>query len=360
MSKFGNSKIGGGLTFTKRNRYKLKDGDNVYRILPAMGEHAESGTWSVYYNVVFGFKTTEGKHRPFQSSFSKDRKTKEVLSECAATNLILGLKAELDLAKKAKDTVKVAQLAKIVGDYPIMGVYSLNNDHYINVVDSQGNIGQLELGHKAKLALNNEIERIRNTEQFDPLAPETGRYFNIRRTGKALDTLVQVTVVKEKISVVINGKNVAVEQDLVHTIDDALGERLLVQGKDNKWIYKEAANLADLFKRPTPEQVALIVSGANIVTGNSTGIDVVFGKNTDSVKDEPVPFEAPAAVVPTALPVQVAEAAAVADAPVVQETKAAVATTLKLTSPAAASKSTAQTVTDMTPDDFMASMGIKL
>lgn len=366
MSKFGASKLGGS-NFVKRNRYKMKDGDNVYRIIPAMGDLAAEGRWSVYYNVIFGFKTTDGKHRPFQSPevSSKKGKVRVVEVRCAATDLVNKIKGELDTAKKAGNTERAQQLAKLVGDYPVMGVYSLNNDHYLNVIDKQGNVGVLELGHKAKLALDTEIKRIRDTEGFDPLAPETGRFFNIRRTGKGLDTGFNVSVVKEKVNVAGHGE---LEKPVVHVIDDALADRLLTS-KDGKWIYKEAANLTTLYQRPTAEEVALIVKTADILTGKSSAVDAILGKGKEEAPaaetlantDQETLAEA-VATLPAATTQAVAakiEAALAAPAPaaaVVQETKAATAA-----APAAtATKTAAESVAAMSPDDFMKQMGINL
>lgn len=368
MSKFGASKLGG--NFVKRNRYKMKDGDNVYRIIPAMGDLAEEGRWSVYYNVVFGFKTTDGKHRPFQSPQVKNNKKKMIEVPCAATDLINRLKGELDASKKAGNNEKAAQLAKIVGDYPVMGVYSLNNDHYVNVIDKQGNVGVLEIGHKAKLALDNEIKRIRESEGFDPLAPETGRFFNIRRTGRGLDTSVQVTVLKEKVNVPGHG---VLEKDVVHVIDDALADRLLTQ-KDGKWIYKEAANLTALYQKPTAEEVAEIVATADILSGKSAAVDKILGKGkeealaadtstnaTDTAAQDAADAQAATQAAAESQAKQAAEAAAkvVAPAapPVVQETKAAAQ---PASTAASSSKTTAETMAAMSPDDFMKQMGINL
>lgn len=366
MSKFGTSKLGGG-NFVKRNRYKMKDGDNIYRIVPAMGDLADEGRFSVYYNVVFGFKTSDGKHRPFQSPQVKNNKEKKIDVHCAATDLINKLKGELEAAKKEggeAGKVKAQQLAKLVGDFPVMGVYSLNNDHYLNVIDRQGNIGVLEMGHKAKLALDNEIKRIRDTDGFDPLAPETGRFFNIRRTGKGLDTMVQVTVVKEKVDMG-NGKKG--EVDVEHVIDDALADRLLTQ-KDGKWIYKEAADLTKLYQKPTAAEVELIVSTANVLTGNSTGVDQVLGKGKEASPQEAAATLASASVEDLAeavstLPEATVEAltaklAAHTPAPAAQ---ASVVTEAKAASKAApAAKTAAENVAAMSPDDFMKQMGINL
>src|ERR1700734_3702577 len=164
MNPFSENNRNGRPTFTKTNRYKLKDGDNVYRVLPAMGDLAAEGRWSVFYRYVFGFKSTDGKHFPFESPEVYNYKEKRVEIPCAASNMIETLKAEMEEAKKEGKTEVVQKLAKIVGDYPVMGVYSVNGSQFMNVIDRQGNVGVLELGHKAKLALDTERTRVEKEE----------------------------------------------------------------------------------------------------------------------------------------------------------------------------------------------------
>lgn len=369
MNPFAKENRFGGATFTKRNRYKLKDGDNVYRILPAMGDLAEEGRWSVYYNVVFGFKSTDGKHFPFQSPEVFNRKDKKVEVECAATNMIKGLKAQLESAKEAGNKELVAQFAKLVGDYPIMGVYTLNNDHYVNVVDRQGNVGTLELGHKAKLALDAERSRIKAEEGFDVLSADNGRFLNLRRDGKGRDTTVKVTVVKEKIEIKDVGK---VDKDIVHVIDQELANRLITH-KDGKWVYKEAANLNDLYQTPSAAEVELIVKNADIATGKSAGVDAL--KKNKPVKEEVVQESVPTGQ-GTCEGVQATSSVAAQSVTstnstvvnlgtatptvhtgftsVAQETKAAAAAT-----PAPVQTSAAK-VAAMTPEEFMAKFNVNL
>jgi hypothetical protein len=370
MNPFASQNRFGGQTFTKRNRYKLKDGDNVYRILPAMGNQAEDGRWSVYYSVVFGFKSTDGKHYPFQSPETYDRKEKRVTVECPATNLIKNLKTQLEKAKEAGNKEQTAAITKLVGDYPVMGVYSLNNDHYVNVIDRQGNIGYLQLGHKAKLALDAERKRVNDEEGFDILSADNGRFVNFRRTGKGRDTMVGVTVVKEKVDAEVNGVKRKVDQDIVHVIDKELQNRLIAH-KDGKWVYKEAFNLDDLYQTPSAEEVQLIVNNADITTGISAGVDAVKKKkpvletevteSTQPVQSAAAPLsQQPAVEVDS--PVTQATAPAPAVAPtltpvtqtaVAKETKAAA----KATPPASATQTTAEKVAAMTPDQFMSMLG---
>lgn len=366
--KFGSNKYGNGGNFVKRNRFKLQDGDNIFRILPAMGDLAEEGRWSVFYNVVFGFKNSEGKHRPFQSAevtSGKKGEKRKIEVSCAATNLIKGLKEKLENAKKAGNKEEVAKLAKIVGDYPVMGVYSLNNDHYLNVVTRDGKVGQLELGHKAMLELKNEIDRVRKDDNFDPLSPDNGRFFNIRRVGKGRDTSYPTTVVKEKIELAGVGK---VDKDIVHVIDDALGDRLLTRSKNGTWFYKEAANLSTLYPRPSSEEVSALVKTADLITGKSPVADEIFKSKKDAqqvsetivnASDEDIKEAVlnlsteQQETLKNAVDQAVVKEEAKAVSPVVQETKAAVAkaeTTLASTGP---------NVNQMSTEEFAKLMGIE-
>ncbi|MHA1675946.1 MAG: hypothetical protein ACTSU6_02095, partial [Candidatus Njordarchaeales archaeon] len=59
--KVGKTKYGGG-----KKVFKLKDGDNVYRILPPLGKLADAGRYSQYYRVEWGYKNSKGQNRPFQ------------------------------------------------------------------------------------------------------------------------------------------------------------------------------------------------------------------------------------------------------------------------------------------------------
>lgn len=46
---------------------------NVYRILPPFKTLAESGRWAQYESVIWGFKNSEGRHKPFKSIQRKNR-----------------------------------------------------------------------------------------------------------------------------------------------------------------------------------------------------------------------------------------------------------------------------------------------
>lgn len=240
--KIGTASYGG----KNKNFFKLKDGDSIFRILPPLGEMAESGRWSVFWNVHYGYKNSAGKLRVFQSPLVKDRKTKMVQVPDAALERIEQLKARLEQAKASGDQKTVEALGKLVGLPPkVMGQFNLDNNHYVNAIDQQGNIGVLKLRHRAKLALDTAIKALRD-KGVDPLSVNDGRYFVFRRSGTSLDTSFQVFPFQNERVIEGVGK---VYVDVVHKLTDDIINRL----------EREAGQLNKLFKCPTAEEVARIV-----------------------------------------------------------------------------------------------------
>lgn len=356
-SPFGKAKFGS----NRRTWFKLKDGESVYRILPPMGELAEDGRWSQFYSIHYGYKNSDDNTRVFQSPLVRNMKTKMVEVPDAALERINQLKAKLDEAKKQGNEELVQQLLKLVGG--AKSRYNLDSNHYINVMDLQGNIGVLKIRHKCKLALDTEIKKLRD-RGVEPLDPENGRFFVFSRSGTARDTLYSVNVYKKKLHVDGVGE---VEQEVSHSITEDIAARCCVMKTDENgniirtragkpiWIYKEATNLLTLFKRPTADEVQRIVQeGAKAVD------EIIDGKGDVSVDgsddgggleedDAPVQTAAPvAATNPVAAPVAatnpVVAPAAVTQAPAVKQ--------------AEAPKTTAQVVSQQTDEEFLKSIGL--
>ena len=268
--------------FKKKNHYKQQDGDMIFRILPPMGNLAEKGRWSSYHNVHFGYKTLEGKFRPFESPLVRDNRTKVVSVPDAALDRLDHLKAQLAKAKDEGNAPLVAKLNTLVGN---MGVYNLDNNHHLNVIDLQGNIGEFKIRHKCKMALDIEIEKLRK-EGCDPLSLDNGRFFVFNRSGKGNETNFKVSVYKEKIDVAGLGK---VEKDVVHVLTPEILARLS----------EEAFELDDLFTRPTSEEVAQIVAESELLTGKSAACNRIFDDrwkaNRESQNEDPAESQEPTA-----------------------------------------------------------------
>lgn len=283
--KIGKAQVG--FVGNRKKHFKLKDGEQIYRILPPLGDLADSGRWSVFHNVHFGYRTTDGKLKPFLSPEVKNRTTKMVEVQDAAKDRIESLKSKLEEAKKSGNKAVFEKLNSIVG-YPD-GTYNMDSNHYMNVIDASGNIGILKLRHKAKLALESEIKKL-NANGVDPLSPDDGRYFVFSRSGMGRDTVFSVNVHKEKLTVKDFG---VVERDVVHKLDDDLLRRLDT----------EAGQLDKLFKKVTSEDVKKIVETSNLDTGISLYMDELFKKSGKDEEDGSEAGEAPSPTVAVSAPI---------------------------------------------------------
>lgn len=247
---FGQSNYGG--NYIKKKYAKLKDGEAAYRILPALGELAAQGKWSVFWKVHYGYKNSKGELRTFESPLVKNNKSKMIEVPDAALERIETLKAAFEAAKKANDGPKIAALDKLVGQ---KGQYNLDSNHYMNAIDEQGNIVILKIRHRAKVALDAAIKRER-AKGIDPLSPTDGRFFVFHRSGMGLDTVFQVSVKQETVDVPGFGP---MQRDIVHKLTPEIANRCGTRQPDGSFRYAEAANLDTLYKKPTSEQVARIV-----------------------------------------------------------------------------------------------------
>lgn len=340
--KLGKAKYGG----NKKQYFKLKEGQSTFRILPPMGDLADDGVWSLYYRVHYGYTNAAGKSRPFESSLVKDGK-KMVTSPDAAVERLDKLKAKYDEAKKAGDKKVVEMLGKLVSESKSR--YNLDNNHYMNAIDTQGNIGVLKLRHTAKKALDVLIRELRD-KNIDPLDADNGRFFTFTRSGMGRETTFAVKVATKTILVDGVGE---VEQAIVHKLDESIISRLK----------NEAAELQKLFKKPTSSQVDQIVAESNLQTGVSPNIDEVLGYKTEEAagdgdaeadeatgetgSDTPPPAEEYLAK--SEAPAETAKPAAMV------ETKAEAKAETKKSAPA---QTTAQKVSEMSDADFRKSLGL--
>jgi hypothetical protein len=265
-TKIGKARYGSG---SQRKYFKLKDGDQAFRVLPPLGELADSGRWSVFHSVHYGYKTSDGKQKPFLSPEVKNRKNGMVEVADAAKDRITTLKAKWQEAKDTGNKAVFEKLNDLVGP---TGMYNLDNNHYMNVVDAQGNIGILKLRHRAKLALETQIKAL-NAQGVDPLSVEDGRFFVFTRSGMGRDTTFAVSILKEKLNVAGVGN---VERDVVHKLDEEIISRLAV----------EAGQLNKLFKRLSADEVKAVVDGSDLMTGVSSILDKFCGKVTEANADE--------------------------------------------------------------------------
>lgn len=252
--EIGKARYGSG-----KKTHKIKDGDNIYRILPPMGKLAKQGRWNQYYKVEWGYKGSDGKNKPFQDVRVVNRQTKMVEVESAAhlrrealkkqkESIVTSLRADPTNQDLREQLKQVSESIKR---------YNLESKYYVNAVNTQGEIGLLKLGYRAFQALKSEIDRLLQ-QGVDPLSVDNGRFFNFYRSGRGLDTTYTVTVYKENVEV--NGE--VYQKDKVHKMDEAFISRL----------ENEAFELSGMYPTVTAAQVE------KMVKEGAPAVDQILGK----------------------------------------------------------------------------------
>jgi hypothetical protein len=262
----GAPNYGGG----KRNNFKIKDGSNIYRILPPCGSLAEAGKWTVYEAIHWGYKGTNNRFRNFRCPLQKG-KDKMVVKPCAECDKIAEQKATYDRLFKeltegkgmGKEAAK--EKLKYLGDW----TQSHNRDAkwYMNVMNPQGEIGRLPIPHKMYEALKLAIAEVIK-KQIDPIAIDQGVYFDFQRSGTFSQTTHAVRIVTE--SFTPPGTTDTYER---------IKKAPLTQ-EQLKRMETEAYDLGDMFRSLTSDQVAMLVKSG----GEADVVDAVFA-SPESKKD---------------------------------------------------------------------------
>lgn len=334
--EFGKPKDGA--EFKKRVFYKLKDGKQVYRILPPLGNQAATGVWSVYHSVHFGYKNSKDQLRTFLSPLVQDRKTKMTTVPDAALDRLNQLKAAYEQAKIDKDTAKIETLGKLVGN---MGRFNLEKQHHMNVIDKNGVPGVLKMGHKAKLVLDLLIKELA-AKGIDPRSPDNGRFLEFTRSGTSFDTTVSIAVLRNDN-----------DAQVTHTITENLYNTLVSKNADGTFRHLAAADLNKIYRTVTAEQVA------RIVKEGAKAVDEIFDSKSEDSAEEPESNESTMAVKP---PVAQEQPKVAAKAP---EVKAAPQAEIKIATPAPAPVAAAPVKVSMSAEesaaaeaDFLSSLGV--
>lgn len=192
-------------------RHKVKDGKNVYRILPPFG--AESNGYPYRkWQIIWGLMDPEsGRARPFASSMTSEKR-------CPVTEYVAELKKKAETMKMdmqasgaSEDAIKqrLAALTKLIQDLSPKTVY------IYNAVDKSGEVGLLELKATAHKKMKTEMSNYVNDYNQDPTSlhsndDDSGVWFEVSRTGMGRDTEYDVKKSQHRIK---NGLKVTFEDD---------------------------------------------------------------------------------------------------------------------------------------------------
>lgn len=188
-------------------RHKVKNGSNIFRILPPFGDNSNGYPYRKW-QIIWGLTDpASGRVRPFASSLMSEKRDPVV-------EFVDGLKGRLDQMEgdlKARGLAdaavqkhpKFARLAKFIRDV------SPKTTYLYNAADKAGTIGLLELKATAHKDMKEKINKYIRDYNQDPTSlnsadDDSGVWFDVSRTGEGFSTKYSVNVVQTAVKV--NGK----------------------------------------------------------------------------------------------------------------------------------------------------------
>src|ERR1017187_1477246 len=170
-------------------RHKVKDGHNVFRILPPFGE-ASNGYPYRKWQIIWGLTDPEtGRARPFASSMTSEKK-------CPVTEYVQALKKKAD---KIKGQLQASGLSEddikeqMKGFNTFIGDINPKIIYVYNAADKAGEVGLLELKSTAHKDMKKEMNAYVNEVNQDPTslnsaADDSGVWFDVIREGQGFKT----------------------------------------------------------------------------------------------------------------------------------------------------------------------------
>lgn len=295
-------------------RHKVKNGNNVYRILPPFGE-SSNGYPFRKWQIIWGLADpSNGRVRPYASSLMAEKRDPvvEYVEELRARldQMEGDLKAKGLDEKQVQKHAKYARLSKFIRDINPKTTY------LYNAVDKSGTVGLLELkskAHKKMKALMADYIRDYNQDptSLNSADDDSGVWFNVKRTGDTFQTTeydVEKVQTKQKVGasmsfvddrsalpdvVVQNFDNLAYDLGSVYKLNtyDELNE-VLQANLDNFYEVCPEANLSkpvDLDaedEEVAPVKTASPAKAATSTTSKPQGKAVALKLQDDDDEDE--------------------------------------------------------------------------
>lgn len=227
---------GGGLSW-----FYIEDNkQNIYRVLPPLKSMAQVGKIAKYYKVHRGIRGTDKRQKPFLCVEESDYKTKVITQHCPICDHVRELEKNLENARLAgASKEQVAEVRKNT-------IFPLQSEgkYYMNVVNQEGKMGVLSVGAKmfaAFTALAKEME----AKGFDVTGMQ-GVYLNFKKSTQFKGDKNAVLSVEPYLAPSGDGSFRYVTHELTQEVINRLD--------------KETADLGNLFKSLSVEQIATILS----------------------------------------------------------------------------------------------------
>lgn len=243
----------------------FKEGSNIVRILPPVGNCAESGTWYAKWKIHFGFKGVPGKDQkegktfvfacPEEGTYNSRLKKFIVTKECPECarireNKAALKKAESELISKGKDEKTARKIVREAKENAALNefdrVHSMAEKVFVNGLTQDGQIGLLGIPRGVGKEAIELIKAYFAKKQRDPLETSGGFWLNFSKNGQGqFNTEYKVAIHKQE--KIVDGETVEVE------VKAPLSEEILSR------MESECFDLSDLYPRITVEQVKRMV-----------------------------------------------------------------------------------------------------
>jgi len=184
-------------------RHKVKDGHNIYRVLPPFGENSNGYPYRKW-QIIWGLTDPEsGRSRPFASSMTSEKK-------CPVTEFVYELKARAETMTaelKAAGTSPEETRARLKDLQDLIGNLIPKTVYVYNAADKAGQVGLLELKSTAHKDMKTKMNEYINDYNQDPTSlnsadDDSGVWFDVVRsndTGQFRDTKYEVKKVQAKV-----------------------------------------------------------------------------------------------------------------------------------------------------------------
>lgn len=170
-------------------RHKVKDGHNIFRVLPPFGE-ASNGYPYRKWQIIWGLVDPEsGRARPFASSMTSEKRCPIVEFVGELKKRAESIRSQMAAAGSSDEEIKarLKDLNELISDLSPKTVY------IYNAADKSGEVGLLELKSTAHKKMKVRMNEYINDYNQDPTSlnsadDDSGVWFNIIRQGMGRDT----------------------------------------------------------------------------------------------------------------------------------------------------------------------------
>lgn len=190
------------------NNWKVagKSVDNIYRILPPLGDLASEGKWEAGHAGHWGYENSEGRARLFKCIEVRNPETKEIIVACPeCSEHIAPMQADRKrrfnqavehlMTKKGMSQEQAERTANEALKPFDKSIDRFNRSFriYVNAVNEKGEIGVLNMAFRHLQLLRKEMSDLRKAG-VDPLGVKQGAWFNFKYSN-GQDHSVKVVMV---------------------------------------------------------------------------------------------------------------------------------------------------------------------